>query len=59
MMTATLNLSTNTEEKLSIMNIEDAKEWLMIADDDFDSANILNNAAKKHSEIICYLCVQT
>ncbi|GHV85164.1 hypothetical protein AGMMS50230_07720 [Spirochaetia bacterium] len=40
------------------MNIKDVKEWLIIADDDFDSANILNAAVRKHNEIICYLCAQ-
>ncbi|MDR1176767.1 MAG: HEPN domain-containing protein [Treponema sp.] len=40
------------------MNIKDVKEWFILADDDFDSANILSNAVKKHNEIICYLCAQ-
>jgi len=40
------------------MNIKDVKEWLLIADADFDSAKILNNAYKKHKEVICYLCAQ-
>ena len=40
------------------MNIKDAKEWLIIADNDFDSANILNDAVRKHNEVICYLCAQ-
>jgi HEPN domain-containing protein len=40
------------------MHIEDVKEWLRIADDDFDSAKILNESARKHGEIICYLCAQ-
>jgi len=40
------------------MNIKDVKEWFMIADDDFDSAKILNDAVKKHREIICYHCSQ-
>ncbi|GMO69802.1 MAG: hypothetical protein Ta2A_18160 [Treponemataceae bacterium] len=40
------------------MNINDAKEWMMIADDDFDSAKILNEAVRKHMEVICYLCAQ-
>jgi len=30
------------------MNIEDVFEWIKIADDDFDSAEILNQAARKH-----------
>jgi len=41
------------------MNTEDVKEWLTIAEDDFDSAKILNDAAKKHFEITCYLCAQS
>jgi len=40
------------------MNTEDVKEWLTIADNDFDSAKILNEAVRKHFEIICYLCAQ-
>jgi HEPN domain-containing protein len=40
------------------MNINDAKEWMTIADDDFDSAKILNEATRKHMEVICYLCAQ-
>jgi HEPN domain-containing protein len=40
------------------MNIEDVKEWMQIADDDFDSAEILNQAFRKHYEIICYHCAQ-
>jgi HEPN domain-containing protein len=40
------------------MNINDVKEWMLIADDDFDSAKILNEAVKKHKEVICYLCAQ-
>jgi HEPN domain-containing protein len=40
------------------MHIEDVKEWLRIADDDFDSAKILNESVRKHCEIICYLCAQ-
>jgi HEPN domain-containing protein len=40
------------------MHIEDVKEWLRIADDDFDSAKILNESARKHCEIICYHCAQ-
>ena len=38
------------------MNIDDVKEWIIIADDDFDSAEILNQAFRKHNEIICYHC---
>ena len=40
------------------MNIDDVKEWFMIADADFDSAIILSQAFRKHYEIICYLCTQ-
>jgi len=40
------------------MNINDVKEWMIIADDDFDSAKILNESHKKHMEVICYLCAQ-
>jgi HEPN domain-containing protein len=38
------------------MNIEDVAEWIQIADDDFDSAKLLNEAVRKHYEIICYHC---
>jgi len=40
------------------MNIEDVAEWIKIADDDFDSAQILNQSFRKHHEIICYHCAQ-
>jgi HEPN domain-containing protein len=40
------------------MHSDDVKEWLRIADDDFDSAKILNESIQKHCEIICYLCAQ-
>ena len=40
------------------MNIEDVKEWYRIADTDIDSAKILNEAVRKHFEIICYHCAQ-
>jgi HEPN domain-containing protein len=40
------------------MNIEDVLEWIKIADDDFDSAEIPNQASRKHHEIICYHCAQ-
>jgi HEPN domain-containing protein len=40
------------------MDIKDVTEWFMIADEDFDSARILNEAARKHKEIICYHCAQ-
>ena len=41
------------------MNIEDVKEWMEIADNDFDSAILLNESVRKHYEIICYHCAQT
>ena len=40
------------------MNIDDVKEWIEIADNDFDSAVLLNEAVRKHNEIICYHCSQ-
>ena len=40
------------------MNIDDVLEWLEIADNDFDSAILLNEAVRKHFEIICYHCSQ-
>ena len=41
------------------MNIEDVKEWYRIADNDFDSAKLLNEAIRRHYEIICYMCAQS
>jgi len=40
------------------MNIESVKEWFRFADNDLDSAKILNSAVRKHFEVICYLCAQ-
>jgi HEPN domain-containing protein len=40
------------------MKIKDVMEWMQIADDDFDSAKILNGSYRKHYEIICYHCAQ-
>jgi HEPN domain-containing protein len=40
------------------MNSDDVLEWVEIADNDFDSARILNESARKHCEIICYHCAQ-
>ena len=40
------------------MNIEDAIEWFRIADNDYDSAKLLNEAVRRHFEIICYHCSQ-
>jgi HEPN domain-containing protein len=41
------------------MDIKDVIEWFLIADEDFDSAKILNEASHKHREIICYHCAQS
>jgi HEPN domain-containing protein len=41
------------------MEIDDVIEWLRLADDDFDSAKLLNDAVRKHCEIICYHCAQS
>ena len=41
------------------MNINDVKEWMIMADDDFDSAKVLNESVQRHMEVICYLCAQT
>jgi HEPN domain-containing protein len=40
------------------MKIEDIIEWIQLADDDFDSAKLLNVAVRRYYEIICYLCAQ-
>jgi HEPN domain-containing protein len=40
------------------MEIEDVMEWVELADDDLYSAKILNEAAHKPYEIICYHCAQ-
>jgi len=40
------------------MNLDDTILWFYKADADFDAAKILNDAHKKHTEIICYLCAQ-
>jgi len=40
------------------MNNEEVKEWLEVADRDFDSALLLNEAVRRHLEVICYLCTQ-
>jgi HEPN domain-containing protein len=40
------------------MNIEEVSEWMTIADSDFGSAKILNEAVNKYYEIICYHCAQ-
>ena len=41
------------------MNNEEVREWLEVADRDFDSALILNAATRRHFEVICYLCAQS
>ena len=40
------------------MNTEEVKDWMTIADSDFDSAKILHEAPRKYYEIICYHCAQ-
>ena len=40
------------------MNIHDVREWLRMADNDFDSALLLNESVRRHYEIICYHCAQ-
>ena len=40
------------------MNNEEVLEWIEIADRDFDSALLLNEAVRRHFEVICYLCAQ-
>jgi len=40
------------------MNLNETIQWFSKADGDYDAAKILNNAYKKHTEIICYLCSQ-
>jgi HEPN domain-containing protein len=40
------------------METKTVLEWLYFADADFDSALILNDAHRKHNEIICYHCQQ-
>ena len=40
------------------MNNEEVREWFEIADSDFDSAQILNEAVRRHYEVICYHCAQ-
>ena len=40
------------------MNNEEVKEWLEIADRDLDSAYLLNEAVRRHFEVICYHCAQ-
>jgi HEPN domain-containing protein len=40
------------------MSLEDATEWIIIADNDYDSAKLLNESIRKHYDIICYHCAQ-
>ena len=40
------------------MNTHDVREWLRMADNDFDTALLLNVAVRRHYEIICYHCAQ-
>jgi HEPN domain-containing protein len=40
------------------MDIKDVIEWFAIADEDYDSAKILSEAACMHKEIICYHCAR-
>ena len=40
------------------MNNEEVQEWFEIADRDFDAAQILNGAVRRHLEVICYQCAQ-
>jgi HEPN domain-containing protein len=40
------------------MDTDDVREWFQIADDDFYSAQILNEQVRKPYEIICYHCAQ-
>ena len=41
------------------MNIKDVEEWMQFADNDFYSAQILNESVRKPYEIICYHCAQS
>jgi len=41
------------------MDIDEVREWFQIADDDFYSAQILNEQVRKPNEIICYHCAQS
>ncbi|MDR1910157.1 MAG: HEPN domain-containing protein [Spirochaetaceae bacterium] len=40
------------------MNDKEVAEWFEFADDDFESAKILNGSARRPHEIICYHCAQ-
>ncbi|MDR1803148.1 MAG: HEPN domain-containing protein [Treponema sp.] len=40
------------------MNNENVIEWLQLADEDLYAAKLLNEAARKPYEIICYHCAQ-
>ena len=40
------------------MNIHDVREWFRMADNDYDTVILLNEAIRRHYEIICYHCAQ-
>jgi HEPN domain-containing protein len=40
------------------MNDKEVAEWFEFADDDFESAKILNASVRRPHEIICYHCAQ-
>ena len=40
------------------MNINDINEWMINADDDFDSALIVNESDERNLDVICNLCAQ-
>ncbi|MDR1950039.1 MAG: HEPN domain-containing protein [Spirochaetaceae bacterium] len=40
------------------MNDKEVAEWFEFADDDFESAKILNESVRRPYEIICYHCAQ-
>ena len=40
------------------MNNEEVLEWIAIADCDLNSAKLLNEAVRRHFEVICYHCAQ-
>jgi len=40
------------------MNNDEVQEWLEVADRDLDSALLLNEAVRRHFEVICYHCAQ-
>jgi len=40
------------------MKLNEVREWFQIAEEDFYTAQILNNQVRKPNEIICYHCAQ-